>query len=117
MLRVSTLKLLSVTGAESGTPRDSESGPRDRLVCTTCDAIEETQGQGGLERFGQPERKTLHPLLMCCCVYALASNELQILYKVNASALLYLKGRSYMWCITIVMVDYLLCAEWLTNLA
>jgi hypothetical protein len=86
-------------------------------VCTTCDEIEETQGHGGLERFRRPEQNTLHPLLMCCCVYALASNELQILYKVNSSALLYLKGRSYTWCITIVIVDYLLCVEWLTNLA
>jgi hypothetical protein len=59
----------STWGAESGTPRDLESGVRDHLVRMTDEIEEVAQEHKDLERFGSSECNTLQPLLLyCCCV-------------------------------------------------
>jgi hypothetical protein len=57
--------------AESDTPRDSELGTRDCLVCETSDEVEQAQGHNGLERLS--ECNILCSLLVFGYVYSLAS--------------------------------------------
>jgi hypothetical protein len=63
---------LTQRGAESGTPRDSKSGAGYHLMSVTGMMEEVSRKHKDLERFGPPERNTLHPLLMYYRVYVLA---------------------------------------------